>query len=246
MRARLSCGLVAARGWLGARLLLRSLACAGLASRRDLGKPFGCRGAERVVCCRWLPGNFLRDSRFLRCRVRLGASACGLSVVLPQPDSPTMPRVSPRSRSKLTLLTAMARCVACGECASAYGIGFAQIAHGQDRRSSWRLRAFRSTKTHLALCAEFTRRRSGTRSSHSGRRNSQRGAKAQPGGNALRDGTVPGIGVSLPRSSLGAALRQAGRIRMTGIAEDFSHRAFFDDAACVHYCHARGYLRYYA
>ena len=61
---------------------------------------------------------------------------------------------------------------------------------------------------------------------HSATRNGQRGSNAHPGGSAASDGTVPGIGSSLCRTSCGDA-----------------RRTFFDDASRVRHCDAVGHLR---
>jgi len=56
-----------------------------------------------------------------------------------------------------------------------------------------------------AACPEEAPRNSGTPRVHSVTRTAHRGSNAQPGGSAVNCGTVPGIGVSLPRSNVGEA-----------------------------------------
>jgi len=76
-----------------------------------------------------------------------------------------------------------------------------------------------STRTDEKVFAIYTRmqraawsgvagRRSGTARVQAGMRWEQRGSKEQPGGSAVSCGTVPGMGRSLPRSSVGEAARR--------------------------------------
>src|SRR5207245_8581621 len=61
------------------------------------------------------------------------------------------------------------------------------------------------TSTQRAACSAEATRNSGTATLHSLRRNPHLGSNAQPGGSAVSCGTLPGLGVSFPRSSRGDA-----------------------------------------
>src|SRR5205814_10314010 len=76
---------------------------------------------------------------------------------------------------------------------------------GRPQNFAFPFSLFHQTSTHRAVCASFAARKSGTAVVHSSRRNPHRGSNAHPGGSAVSFGTLPGIGVSFPRSSFGEA-----------------------------------------
>ena len=60
-------------------------------------------------------------------------------------------------------------------------------------------------RIHRASWFLFTARSCGMAESQSGTCSVQRGAKEQPGGNEINEGTEPGIGINFSRTSRGAA-----------------------------------------
>ena len=87
-------------------------------------------------------------------------------------------------------------------------------------------------------------RNSGTPRAHSSTRTAQRGSNAQPGGRAVSCGTVPGMGLSLPRSKARRRSEQPLCIGMTRRSQDFLRGTFFDDASRIHDRDTIGDLRY--
>ena len=156
-------------------------------------------------------------------------------VDLPQPDSPTRPTVSPDSIVRLDAIDGMDRAEPAAEVDD-------EILDGEQAHSRRRLRRRRKTGDPAV------RRRPEASGGRSVRQMSmtfgQRGAKAQPGGNASSGGTMPGIsarrsGATPPASRRGVAPSSPSRIRMQRPREQVVDRRLLDDAAGIHHHHPR-------
>ena len=113
-------------------------------------------------------------------------------VVLPQPDSPTSPSVSPRRIAKLTPSTALTTAGRAAKEAAADLEVLHQIAHLEDHLAAHagqrRSAEARSPTQHAHRCSAPTASSGGASARHRSTAKGQRGAKAHPPGSRVRSG----------------------------------------------------------
>ena len=111
-------------------------------------------------------------------------------VVLPQPDSPTRPSVSPRRMEKLTPSTALTRAASPPKMPPPMGKCLTRFRTSRIGASVTRAPATarRSDSQQAAVWASATVTSSGRSTRHRSTTKLQRGAKAQPGGSRVRSG----------------------------------------------------------
>ena len=176
------------------------------------------------------------------------------SVDLPQPDSPTIPSVSPRRTSSDTPSTAW---TTSDELRLDRARPHREVLDEVDRLEQDAVRAHAVFLRRAGRTAgsrwQASRRPGSTRSASSGlveqssKRYGQRGSKRQPGGGASGDGGAPGMPVSRlharpaePRDRV----EQPPRVRVLRVAEHGALRPLLDDAAGVHDDDPLGELRH--